>query len=208
MKILYCVLHTRSHTERMNNILETWGRDVDRIFYSDHEDSENNVIRVCDRSDYISCQIKAIKILHLLNAKMNNYDWYFFCDNDTFVNTNKLYEYAQDADINSIHGQIINCWPSDPTLSYPSGGAGYLMSNSVLKFLSDASYNDTIYGDVSIGLNIRRKNIPMVDPSLFHSQKKEYYGINEDQVKDNITFHYINSLNEMKRLYELSGVCK
>ena len=205
MNILYCVIHTKNHEHRMNNILETWGKNVDVLFYSDHEDIKNNVVKVCDRSDYASGQIKAIKILHLLSKKMHQYDWYFFCDNDTFVNTYKLHEYLQTACINSIHGQIINCWPNDKNLSYPSGGAGYLVSNRIIQKLSDADFNNTIYGDVSIGLNIRNKKIEMINSPLFHSQRKEYYDISEDLVKDNITFHYIDSLEDMKNLYELSG---
>lgn len=204
MNILYCILHTEKHKDRMNNIIETWGKDVDILFYSDHEDIENNVCKVCDRSDYASGQIKAIEILRLLNEKMSEYDWYFFCDNDTFVNTSKLYEYLQNANIDFIHGQIINCWPNDKSLNYPSGGAGYLISNRVLKQLSDVSFHDTIYGDVSVGLNIRKAKIPMMNSELFHSQKKEYYGINDSEVKDHATFHYINSLQEMQELYELS----
>ena len=102
-----------------------------------------------------------------------------------------------------MHGQIINCWPVDRTLYYPSGGAGYLLSNNILKQLSKAVFNQTIYGDVSVGINIRNMNIKIHNSDLFHSQNQKYYNIADENIKDNITFHYIKTYDDMTNLYNL-----
>jgi len=204
MNILYCILHTKHQESRAKNILTTWGKDQNLLFYSDHEDPEIRCHKVTDQSDYASGQIKQINVFHLLVKQYSNYDWYFFCDNDTFVNTSKLKHFAETSDIDVVHGNIINCWPQDSSLYYPSGGAGYLVSNRILHQMTDVHYNNTEFSDVSIGLNFREKNIILKNNDLFKGQPPAYYNIKDEDVKNYITFHYISDALIMKHILSLT----
>ena len=42
-KILYVILHGSMNSSRYFNVKETWGKNVDCLFYSDHEDIEKNI---------------------------------------------------------------------------------------------------------------------------------------------------------------------
>jgi hypothetical protein len=202
MNILYCVLHTKHQEARANNILSTWGKNTNILFYSDHDDPTINCYKVTDKSDYSSGQIKQIDVFQLLLKKYNNYDWYFFCDNDTFVNISRLENFATTANINAIHGEIINCWPEDKSLYYPSGGAGYLLSKKILHILTNLHYNNTQYSDVSMGINIKEKKIPLIHHDLFKSQPPKFYNIENRDIKHYISFHYIVDLHSMQNLYQ------
>ena len=199
--ILYCIIHTQHQNNRIKNITNTWGRDKSILFYSDHDDPLNNCYKVCEQSDYSSGQLKQINVFNLLLNQFNNYEWYFFCDNDTFVNTINLENYTINAGKNHIHGEMINTWPQDTTLYYPSGGAGYLMHNSVLQQMINLSYNNTQYGDVSIGINFRNKEIPLKHKNLFKGQLPEFYGLTYDKISEYITFHYVSNYDTMEKLY-------
>ena len=44
MKILVSILHGSMFPSRYDNVIKTWGKDIDHIFYSDHEDLEKHTI--------------------------------------------------------------------------------------------------------------------------------------------------------------------
>ena len=141
-KILYVILHGSTNPDRYFNVKETWGKDVDCIFYSDHEDKEKNIIKVSDRTDYHSNEDKHVNVIKYLGENINNYEWFFFCDDDTFVNTKKLEELSDNFDKNKVHGQMLKTDNSNgiplpsPILEYCSGGAGYLIHNKILKIIN------------------------------------------------------------------------
>lgn len=203
MNILYCILHTQKQESRAHNILSTWGKDQNILFYSDHEDKTINCHKVAEQSDYGSGQIKQINIFSLLLTNFNHYDWYFFCDNDTFVNTSKLNDFVRTANINCVHGDIINSWPQDKSLYYPSGGAGYLLSKSILSRMNNLHYNDTQYSDVSIGINLKEMSIPLAHHNLFKGHTPEHFGITDNYINQYITFHYIVEQQNMLKLHTL-----
>lgn len=203
MNILYCIIHTEKQHTRASNIVSTWGENQNLLFYSDHEDPKINCHKVTDRSDYASGQVKQINVFPLILNKFNHYDWYFFCDNDTFVNTSKLNNFALTADIKYIHGDIINSWQQDKSLYYPSGGAGYLVSNYLLQKFVNLSYNDIPFGDVSIGINIRKIGISLMHSNLFKGHTPEHFNIKDKNVQEYVTFHYITESQLMLKLYNL-----
>lgn len=199
--ILYCIIHTQKQDDRIGNITNTWGMRQNIIFYSDHSIIEKNIYKVSDRTDYASGQEKQINVFNLINNKFLNYDWYCFCDNDTFVNTNLINQIVSNLDIDSIHGEKINHWPDDRSLYYLSGGAGFLVSRKLIEFLYEKlKYQNTQYGDVSFGLNLRDLNINICNNSLFHGMPPDFYQIPDDQIRNHCTFHYIKDLNSMDNL--------
>ena len=89
--------------QRYINVTETWGKNVDFFFYSDHEDFDKKIIKVSDRTDYQSNEEKHINIIQYVADNIKGYDWYFFCDDDTFVNTKKLESFVIDLDKSCVH---------------------------------------------------------------------------------------------------------
>lgn len=205
MRLLYCVIHTELQKEREHFISSTWGKDKNLIFYGDYDsDSNPSLVKVSSNCTYSSGEEKQINIIPRLAKDFNDYDWYYFCDNDTFVNTKLLEEFYVNCDSNKIYGELGNTWPEDRELFYPMGGAGFLMSNKILNFLSDKIFHNPVtWGDVSIGINFKHFEIEKVSRTdLFHSQPPEFYNIPLEEVSKHISFHYIKDLQTMQKLNE------
>jgi hypothetical protein len=220
--ILVCILHTEKNNSRYNNISNTWGKYIDHLFYSDNQDLDKNIYKVCDRNDYASAQEKQVNIINQMPEKYVSYDWYFFCDDDTFLNINKLRETLCKLDTNVVYGEIRNSWSTDRTLFYPMGGAGFLISGCVMNKIRGNFIDNSKYGiyhsDVTLGMNLRRLNIkmsPILEPNiesknnqldgcpLLNSQKPSFYGIEDSEVYKYISFHYITDYSEMEKLNKI-----
>jgi len=200
-KILYVILHGSMNPSRYFNIKETWGKDVDCLFYSDHEEIEKNIIKVSDRKDYHSCELKHVNVIQYVSNNIKDYEWLFFCDDDTFVNTKKLENLLDTFDKNSVHGSVIHSWPEDFSLGYCSGGAGYLIHSKLLEKISkNIRLLNTGYSDVTLGLCLREQNIPVFDYELFRCGPPSFYGYQDDVIKNHITFHYIITKDNMVNL--------
>lgn len=187
--------------------MSTWGRSKDVIVYADYSDEKiTNIIKVTDADHYHSNEEKNINVFKILanNNEYSNYDWYFFCDDDTFVNTKNL-DNLINRGINTdhIHGLVANSW-KDKNLWYCSGGAGYLVSNDLLKnYLCHSVNFHTGYSDVSVGLNCKKFNIGLSHHEGFNSFPPfDKRNVSKLQAVDRaITFHYIKTLNQMQTLY-------
>lgn len=199
MKILYVILHGSINPDRYYNVKETWGKDVDCLFYSDHRDVKKNIIKVSDRNDYHSNEPKHINALTYVSNNITGYDWFFFCDDDTFVNTKKLNEFVIDIDKESVHGSSIKgSWSRDPSLDYCSGGAGYLIHFDLLKKIKKhVKVFNSGYSDVSLGMTLRELNIKSINHDVFRSQPPEFYNYNINDFKNFISFHYIKTKEDM-----------
>lgn len=203
-KILYCILHTEKNFNRYQNIISTWGKNVDFVFLSDNEDEEKKIIKVSDNKSYESGQEKQINGLNYLHSLGLDYDFYFFCDDDCFVNTKQMNNFISDCATNCVWGQVCNCWDSDRTLHYALGGAGILISKEIMSYLEGKLKQKSVpWGDVSLGINLRHRNIEVKNSDLFKSQPPNHYGINNEEIRNFITFHYIKSHEEMEKLYNL-----
>lgn len=201
-KILYVLLHGSMNPDRYFNVKESWGKNVDCLFYSDHEDNEKNIVKVSNRTDYHSNEDKHINALHYVSKNIKDYEWFFFCDDDTFVNTKKLEEFVDTLDKEFVHGSVISgTWPGDTSLSYCSGGAGYLIHSELLsKITQHVRILNTGYSDVTLGLFLRELGIKSIDYNFFKSQSPSFYGISVDDVSNYITFHYIKTIDDMNTL--------
>ena len=203
MKILVSILHGSMNPDRYDNVIKTWGKDIDHIFYSDHEDLEKNIIVVSDKTHYFSNEEKHINALKYVNDNKPDYDWFFFCDDDTFVNVNNLIEYTKTANDAMVHGSVLKkTWPSDPHLVYCSGGAGYLISKKILsEVCKTIEVTNTGYSDVTLGYKLRDLNILSSDDFRFKSQTPSFFNLEINECCKYITFHYIKHFDEMDKLY-------
>ncbi len=204
-KILYVILHGEVYKERYFNIKNTWGVNRDLLFYGDYEDNTKEIIKVSNNTSYNSNEEKHINVLKFLNKNTKyEYDWFFFCDDDTFVNVNKLEELLPTFDVNCVHGSVlVNSWGSDSTFIYCSGGAGYLINHKLLEKINLGLKNhNTGYSDVSLGLSLREMGINNINSTLFNSQPPSNYDYSLDDIKDYVSFHYIKTEDDMKKMLE------
>lgn len=203
-KILYVILHTCTRPDRYDGIVNSWGKDVDYIFYADCDNEEKKIIKVSNDSTYSSNEPKHINVIKYLIENDYQYEWFFFCDDDTFVNTKRLESNLENFDSNKINGHVLSgTWKKDLTLSYCSGGAGYLIHKTLLTKISETiKTTDSGYSDVSLGICVRDLNIEYNHNEDFRSQSPDYYKVDKSLIKDIFTFHYISS-ELMVEMYEI-----
>lgn len=198
-KILFLILTTQSYKDRQSNILKTWGENEDLFFYSEHEDPTMKVLKVCDNNNVEDKQVSIFR--KIKESYYNEYEWFFFCDDDTFVNVNLLKSKLNSLLTDKVIGSdIFGCWRD---LHYPSGGAGFLIHNNIIDKFFDAEKYNVGYGDVTFGLNMRKKNIEILNDIGFHSQNYKHYNIPQEEVYKYTTFHYVNSFEEMQKLHTI-----
>lgn len=200
-KIIFFLMTTKKYHDRQDNILSSWGKDKDLYFYSEHSDEKRKTLKVCDENNV---EVKQIYVFNTIKEKFQNTsEWYFFGDDDTFVNVNLLLSEIDGFDKTKIHGQDLGhgdsrCWGE---LHYPSGGAGFLIHNSIIHNFFDSKIFDVNIGDVSFGLNMKDKNIEIEHNDRFLSQHPSFYSISE--INKYFTFHYIKSSADFKFMTEL-----
>ena len=200
-KIIFVILHGSVYKDRYDTIVSTWGKDVDLLFYSDYEDKDKNIIKVSNRNDYHSNEEKHIHVLNFLKNNYTNYEWFFFCDDDTFVNTKKLMNCLDSFNPNSVHGSVMSCYPRDKSLKYCSGGAGYLIHRNLINKISEnIKVINSGYSDVTLGYFLRENNIDVVNYDWFRSQPPSYFNYKIEEISNYITFHYIKTKEEMSKL--------
>lgn len=205
-KILYSILNGQLKNDRIKNVKNTWGKDVELIFYSDFEDLENNVYKVIDKKGYWDLEEKHINGIKFVNDNFKDYEWYFFCDDDTFVNTKKMNEFLDSCEKDVVYGLLINCYSKNKSLFYHSGGAGVLIHKKNLEIISqNIESKNTKFADVTLGICLHDNNIKVETDDKFKSEKPQFYSISTDEVKNYITFHHINSIEEMMELYQNSN---
>jgi hypothetical protein len=203
-KILYVILHTCTRPDRHDGIVSSWGQDVDYIFYADCDNKEKNIIKVSNDSTYTSNEPKHVNVLKYLVENNYPYEWFFFCDDDTFVNTKNLKKNLDLFDINKITGSLLEgTWREDPKLNYCSGGAGYLIHNTTLEKIGKTiELENTGYSDVTLGIWALKLGIHFENDDRFKSQSPEVLKIDKSLIKDIFSFHYITS-ERMCEFYDI-----
>jgi Fringe-like len=203
-KILYVILHTCTRPERYDGVVNSWAKDVDFLFYADCDNEDKKIVKVSDDSTYSSNEPKHVNVIKYLVEKKYQYEWFFFCDDDTFVNTKNLEQNLDYFDKNKISGSVLKgTWEKDRTLEYCSGGAGYLIDKTLLVKISESIKNcGSGYSDVSLGVCAKETGIEFCDYEKFNSQKPEYYKRDIHTIKDMFTYHYVNS-DTMIEMYQV-----
>lgn len=221
-KILYCIKTTEKYKNRVEALKSTWLSDIeDYIFYSEHEDFDNNIIKVCDDGSYGGLEDKGVNFFNLLKYIdidsnkniLDHYDWLFMVDDDTFVNTKNLQKFIEEADDTKAYGEIFTygTHPDNPMYSAPgfkksykwySGGAGLLIHTNTVRKIPEFINYKTRHDDVSIGLSLINNSIELVNSDMFNSQPPEFWGDTDLNIKNKITYHHIDE-TKMQDLYNI-----
>ena len=201
-KILFLILTTKHNEHRQRGIMSSWGQNQDIFFYSEHEDETLNVMKVCEENNVVIKQVSVFnKIKELFH---NQYEWFFFGDDDTFVNTRPLINRLDEYEQGYVHGvPMTGNWklPDETWLSYPSGGAGFLISNKIIHNFFDFDFPDVPHSDVAVGYLMKDSEIMLRPTYFFCYHTPEHHGICDEEIPNYLTFHYIREPEEMLRLY-------
>lgn len=213
--ILFLIMSGHSSKGRVDYISKYFrANDIDHIFYSDYNDPLNNVLKVTYSSTYSSNELKHINVLNFIISQksfLSNYKWVYLFDDDSFVNVNLLIKLVSSNFFSTtkIHGQLLTpennpdnpFFNKYPQSNYLSGGAGYLCPVNLLQTKRFFKNHKTTYADNSFGLNFNVNQFE--DCNLFHSQKPNFYNIEDENISEHISFHYIKSKEVYKTYIEL-----
>lgn len=206
------IMTSRRAGARRRWIRRTWGRHFDHLFYSDHWAPWENVVHVSRATHYKSNEEKHINFLNLFGPRLAaRYRWIFCCDDDTFVLPQNLSAFlAADPDPSRVHGSVdsLEKCPGnpifnrvDPSLHYPAGGCGYLVSREVIKKIHPLKNFGTGYSDVSFGLNLAAHGVGLDDrDDLFFAQTPEHFGCGPSGDPHAISYHYIKTASAVECL--------
>lgn len=185
---------------------------MDCVFYSDHRNPLENVVKVSNATHYKSAEEKHIHFLNRCGPWLaERYRWVFCCDDDTFVFPERLDGLlAGGLDPGCVYGTVdsfTKC-PDNPIfqrvgcdLRFPAGGAGYLLSGELLRRLHPFRNYGTGYSDVSLGLNLAEKGISLLDrDDVFFAQTPEFFGHPASGLTTSISYHYIKLQKQVEAL--------
>lgn len=223
MKIQHFILTCDKNTELQDAIRSTYSKDLDSYVFMGDSFKSDSIAHLGLPVGYQYVPFKLAYCIMSCNSQ-DEFDFYFFQDDDTYVNIDLLKKEINDIDmcddkpqclgrifrnyserealeqgmpLSSLRGKDCNL-PVD----YPSGGAGFVLNNCAFKKLREYLRNNpdfaTAYNsDISIGFWMRNAG----DFELIHSEKfrpdSEGYKIDTSSV----TFHHMNS-QKLKELHE------
>jgi hypothetical protein len=222
-KILYALKTTKRYENRRKSQLETWLSGIeDYIYYSDHEDLDNNTILASHDDTYEGLVEKSLYFYNNLGnifikgsdkSILDSYEWIFVADDDTFVNTKNMKKFLETCNDYCAYGYVAHrvdepgnvwtnfshIWKSDN--KYASGGGGILVSTKSLKKINKFIDYGINFEDCVISLNLLRNGIDIVHENGIHGTIPETFGQTDKDIIDNITYHHISD-ERMYTLYE------
>lgn len=219
MKVKYITITCEKyHSTRVQSIRDTWSKNQDVVFLSDTNIAPDIVGFDYLRKGYENIWMKYREIIK--NWTDFTYDWYFFTDDDTFVNVknvnNLLKNYSVDDKIcigvlgvlnpdatdrgGNKTGFPLRTIQGDQTelpLTYPSGGAGFILSLESMKTIN--KYLNTIQdvprcynSDVTIGFWIRNSGIKNINIEGFWWTNPTELQHDVDMIRKSYTYHYVD----------------
>jgi len=218
-EILVCPLTCNIFNDtRKKCIEETWLKDVESYLWLTNEESEN-CAKLSDTSDYYSATIRHVNSFSYIYNMDKEYDWYFFCDDDTFLNYKNLNNFVSTLDKKEYkaYGMVLShakdpgnpIWNQIPkNYKFFSGGAGFLFNRASLEkvmHLGKCIIRDGILnGDVMLGMALFESGVELIDVDLFKSAKPKDYHHTENDIKKMITYHRIIG----QEMYDLNKIIK
>lgn len=226
-KTLFVVLTCDNYVgTRVDTIKNTWGKDANVIFLADTPINDT-IIGYHTPQNYDGIQNKYISFF--TRYDFTKYDYYFFVDDDTFVNLKnydifnlptKEYFSLQvtgllDQNLNDLHGNYtgypihkIRGQGTYLPLYHPSGGAGFVLNkNSVIRIQDYLNRTHPMdipisgHSDVTIAFWMRNCEIEIVNCDKLNYDSPWSLGHDENKMKEALTYHYV-SQEKMRYLYD------
>jgi len=218
MKILVTILTHEGTHENAVACLDTWIGDIqsphEYRFYGDSLQSKTMVNTWNCEPDDGEARFRLPEKTYKMLIESLNHDWDFLfkCDDDTYLNFDKLVEFLKDYDANDdlyLGGKIVN------PFAYAQGGAGYILTRSAVKkcidslkyFYDDESKNKRAE-DYSVGLALKEQGVNLTHANLISTPDPAIAKQNQSVCIDaiikehKITTHYVNS-ETMEKIYDI-----
>jgi len=222
MKILVTILTHEGTHENAVACLDTWIGDIqsphEYRFYGDSLQSKTMVNTWNCEPDDGEARFRLPEKTYKMLIESLNHDWDFLfkCDDDTYLNFDKLVESLKDHDANDdlyLGMKIVN------PFAYAQGGAGYVLTRTAVKkciesfkhFYKDINLNNRLKSktlhseDYSVGLALKEQGINLTHTNLLstpHPAIQNQSVCIDAIIKNNkITTHYVKPYT-MERIYE------
>ncbi|XP_055310952.1 glycoprotein-N-acetylgalactosamine 3-beta-galactosyltransferase 1-like [Sitodiplosis mosellana] len=148
---ILCFLSTmsKSYSTRAVHIMQTWGKHCDKLLFFGSYVTDGNIgaigFNVTEGHDYIWGKVKLI-MQHIHKNFLNDYDWFFKGDDDTFLIPENL-RYMLSA--YSTDDPIYFGYKKNSSMhkrGFFSGGAGYVLSRQTVRtFVEKVLTNKEFY---------------------------------------------------------------
>ena len=182
-----------------------------------------------DSEDYDSAEEKVCTFFGMVREGLfSEYDWLMILDDDAILDQLRLSAALPSLSRGMIHGHDMKrAWSEDLSLSFPSGGGGYLVPPELLRSLPPMKKMGIGLEDVRVGFWMREHRVPLgtslaLGPWFplgerywdFERAERESPEDVEDMVRNlpesdksfirsKITHHYVRGKNTMRLMYEL-----
>lgn len=191
MKVLYIILSCDKYVPtRCEWARKSWIRDSHYVILSSTPDRTKGVLGWNTDDSYQEAPQKYIAFLK--NTSIDA-DFYVFCDDDTFVFTDRLEAYL--APFDSSKRLCIGYEQVHPDLRTMSGGAGFVLSRSCFQAIQGYIRSTPVknirvshYTDISMTLWLQQFHPINIHEPRFHT------GVHstEEEIKSAFTFHYVS----------------
>jgi hypothetical protein len=230
MKIKFITITCEKyHNTRVDTIRKTWGNNQDIWFLSDMNMGDDIIGYDYLQRGYENIWMKYSELLKKTTSY--EYDWYFFTDDDTFVNIDNINDllknYNSDDAICIGHTGALNSdgkdmdgnftgFPMssivgkdvDLPLYYVSGGAGFILSRKSMNLVCDYLRSlethqipGSYNSDVTFGFWLRNSEIRVVDVLGFWWTNPKELNHDYAKIESSYTYHYVNE-KDMNSLYQ------
>lgn len=207
MKIIFSIISCKNYINTRQAVLKkTWLNGIDYFFSSDCNTKDN----VCfsNLQGHRSAEEKQLKAIRYAWETYRKYDWFFFCDDDTYINIYNLNTYINGIDAsNNSFGLVFSkelyplnpIWPYvEKNFQYYSGGAGFAIRNDLMEKIYNKNFDiNTGYSDISVGYLLKGENLN--NCHLLNQDNPYHLNHNYDTIKLSISYHYMNDdmINEL-----------
>lgn len=219
--ILFLVMGSSRNLNRSISVRSTWARKLNHVLiYGDVHEASVDMITLPElegKSSYLDAQHRQLKgLIHALSLpEYGNLSWVFLVDDDTWINTRELsnFLYGWNPGVPILFGYILkNAWWNFKR-TWPSGGAGMLLSRAAAELLASSLYtskcpfdqlNDLTIGRCAWTLGIALTHSPLFNPSSEHFIRGPRSFCDDKYLKSDLTSHFVSPtlMIEMENLYE------
>jgi hypothetical protein len=186
-------------------LLLTIGKEIenggDKIhLLAAEENDDHKMVKLSESDDYESCVNKLMNSFSFLAKNDQDCDWFFFGDDDTFVNLNNAKKFADSRSKEKlmIYGF---CGPAEGVM-HAHGGAGFLMNKKTLleirNYLDGRNFLRHHNSDVTLALNIAERN-KQANEKIEFSAEKELF-VNADPDINSLDWSKVVSVHVVDRI--------
>lgn len=211
MNILVAVFSYYKNLNKTRAVINTWWKDITyphkKVICGDIETYNalnNETVWVCGSGCNNKRNKLSLKTLNMFRIALadNSWDFIIKCDDDTYLNFHKLYQYLSIIDSKEfIYIGRKMMLPKQPLVGpFANGGAGYVLSrNAVIKAwnnLENLLSNTSGSEDRSVGESMTQSNIPLINEQQFSwgrffcNDPDEY--ARKEMLNGNISSHYVS----------------